>query len=142
MNAKSSTQALREPKTNEDVVYDIMNFSRYGALSQAFVMWGLQVYSKRVAAASEASLQTEILPPGVWKGIAAEVLEKLQAGGYLESDEAQPEKGEGEGVATVVVLHAEGGDVRSCYPADKQAEAVALWQSYAASGKRASLIVE
>ncbi|NWL45448.1 hypothetical protein DM819_06065 [Pseudomonas hunanensis] len=140
MNAKSSFQALREPKTNEDVVQDIMNYSRYGALSQAFVMSALEVYSKGVVATPEAQLQTDFLPPGVWKGIAAEVLEKLQAGGYLGGGTAEPVIGEG--APSVVVLHAESGDVRTCYPADKQEDAITLWRSYVASGKKVSLIVE
>lgn len=140
MNAKSSSQAIRERKTNEDVVQDIMNFSRYGALSQAFVMSALEVYSKGVVATPEANLQTDFLPAGVWKGIAAEVLEKLRAGGYLGADDG--EQARAEGAASVVVLHTEGGDVRSSYPADKQADAIALWRDYAANGKKASLIVE
>lgn len=143
MNAKSSAQALREHKTNEETVQDIMNFSRYGALSQAFVMWALGQYSKKVMEAPEASLHTDFMPAGVWKGIAAEVAGKLRAGGYLEDEDSERvERVEPEGVASVVVLHTPEGDVRTSYPAHRQADAIALWQDYAASGKKASLIVD
>lgn len=94
MNTKTSAMALRAPKTNEDVVHDIMNFSRYGALAQAFVMTALEVYSKKVVATPDASLDTDFMAPGVWKGVAAEVLEKLQAGGYLDPDPGEPGQGE------------------------------------------------
>lgn len=140
MNAKSSAQAMREPQTNEDVVQEIMNFSRYGALSQAFLMTALEVYAKGVAAASEASLYTDFMPPGVWKGIATEVLQMLEQGGYIMDKSDEPV--EAPGVASVVVLHTEGGDVRSSYPAERQADAIALWCEYVNSGKRASLIAD
>jgi len=140
MKMKASAQALREFKTNEEVVHDIMNFSRYGALCQAFVISALEQYCKRVGAASEASLQTDFMPPGVWKGIGAEVLAKLQAAGYVIADDKN--LAVSVGMETVVILHATTGDIRTSYPASKQADAIALWKDYVASGKRASLLVE
>lgn len=89
MNQKSSAHALRAPKTNADVVEDIMEFSSFGALSQAFVMTALEEYSKAVEATPEEKLETGFMPAGVWKGIAAEVLAKLRAGGYLPGDADQ-----------------------------------------------------
>lgn len=86
MNEKSSAHALRARKTNADVVEDIMEFSSFGALSQAFVMTALEEYSRAVEATPEEKLETGFMPVGVWKGIAAEVLEKLKAGGYIAED--------------------------------------------------------
>ena len=86
MNEKSSAHALRARKTNADVVEDIMEFSNFGALSQAFVMTALEEYSRAVKATPEENLETGFMPVGVWKGIAAEVLEKLKVGGYIVED--------------------------------------------------------
>ncbi|MFL1449178.1 hypothetical protein ACI77O_12355 [Pseudomonas tritici] len=42
----------------------------------------------------------------------------------------------------LVTLHADAGDVRTAYTENKQEQAVSLWQSYVADGKRASLTIE
>lgn len=42
----------------------------------------------------------------------------------------------------VVTLHTPTGDVRSCFPSDKQPEAISLWQLYVAHGKTASLTID
>lgn len=80
----TTTAAIRKPKTNIGVVTDIMEYSSFGALSQAFVMEALGSYSEGVLDASEESLSTGLLPAGVWKGVAAEILQKLESAGYRQ----------------------------------------------------------
>ncbi|RMS41833.1 hypothetical protein ALP66_03906 [Pseudomonas amygdali pv. photiniae] len=42
----------------------------------------------------------------------------------------------------LVILHTAQGDVRTRYPRHKQAQAIAHWQEYAATGKKASLMID
>ncbi|KPX78382.1 Uncharacterized protein ALO53_03281 [Pseudomonas amygdali pv. photiniae] len=42
----------------------------------------------------------------------------------------------------LVILHTAQGDVRTRYPRHKQAQAIAHWQKYAATGKKASLMID
>ena len=79
---RTTATAIRQPKTNLSVVTDIMDFSKYGALSQAFVMAALEEYSLSVMATPEENLSNGLLPAGVWRGIADETLQKLRANGY------------------------------------------------------------
>ena len=78
----TTVTAIRSPQTNLTVVTDIMEYSTYGALAQAFVMVGLESYSAAVAAGAEQEVSNGFIPVGVWKGIADEVLQKLQDAGY------------------------------------------------------------
>ena len=78
----TTATAIRSPQTNLTVVTDIMEFSSYGALAQAFVMVALESYSAAVAAGTEQEVSNGLIPLGVWKGIAEEVLQKLQTAGY------------------------------------------------------------
>lgn len=55
------------PQTNMDAVIELMTYSRYGELAQAFVMDALVKFSKTV-------LET---PSEIWKGVAAEINQKL-----------------------------------------------------------------
>lgn len=80
----TTTAAIRKPKTNLGVVTDIMEYSSFGALSQAFVIEALASYSEGVLEASEESLSNGLLPAGVWKGVASEILQKLEAAGYRQ----------------------------------------------------------
>lgn len=80
--SNTTAAAIRKPKTNLSIVTDIMDFSRYGALSQAFVMVALESYSAAVAAGTEDEVSNGLIPSGVWKGVAEEVLGKLEAAGY------------------------------------------------------------
>lgn len=46
---------------------------------------------------------------------------------------------EGTEMEILVILHTGHGDVRTSYPSEKQAEAIALWKGYVDSGKKATL---
>lgn len=67
-------------KTNVEVVVDLMEFSRYGALSQMFVMDALAKHARHVAdAPPEAfeSMKGGFINPVAWQGVAREIAEKL-----------------------------------------------------------------
>lgn len=64
-------------KTNEELVSDLMNFSRHGALMQVFVLEALGRYSADCAAADPADLNTPHLSGQAWHGCATEVLQAL-----------------------------------------------------------------
>lgn len=72
--------ASDERQTNVDVVTDIMEYSSYGALAQAFVMDALVKFSKIVMdTPSEklAMMDNGIITCEAWKGVAAEINQKL-----------------------------------------------------------------
>lgn len=61
--------------TNMQTVRDIMSYSDYGPLIQAFVMEGLRSYSELIL---ETDLpENGFIAPDLWKGCAKEVLDKL-----------------------------------------------------------------
>jgi len=67
-------------KTNVQVVNGIMNYSQYGAMSQAFVMNALLTSAEAViAAGAEAIPQGGFISPEVWVGVATEVRDKIKA---------------------------------------------------------------
>lgn len=57
--------------SNEELVIDLMNFSPYGALCQAFVMEAIQRYAKAVAAAD--AIDSDLVSGAAWKGIAVDI---------------------------------------------------------------------
>lgn len=73
----------RKPKTNEQVVYDIMVFSQFGALSQAFVIEALMRCADQVAAMTdeevEAANANSPINMEAWRGVAREIKRKLDA---------------------------------------------------------------
>ena len=65
---------------NEDLVCDLMNYSPYGALGQAFVMEAIQAYAKGVLAApAVAETGDDFISPVTWRGIAADVKARCDA---------------------------------------------------------------
>ncbi|WP_322090120.1 hypothetical protein [Burkholderia cenocepacia] len=69
--------------TNLECLADIMEFSRYGALAQAFVMDALSKHAKRVATLPLDELQEQLgdHPPvsaRAWHGVAQEIHTKLE----------------------------------------------------------------
>lgn len=73
----------KKPKTNVDVVTELMEFSQFGALAQAFVMDALTKMSKRVADSKvEDYPENGFVHPEAWIGVAKEIHDKLKAAGY------------------------------------------------------------
>jgi len=69
-------QAVQQ-MTNVEFVADIMEFSRYGALAQAFVIDALQRHAERIAAANPKDLDSPGLCGNAWVGVAREIRTKL-----------------------------------------------------------------
>lgn len=68
-------------KTNVETVVNLMEFSRYGALAQVFVMDALSKHAKVVAEAppeSLASMKGGFISPEAWQGVAREIMGKLE----------------------------------------------------------------
>ncbi|WP_414442410.1 hypothetical protein [Burkholderia sp. 22PA0106] len=70
--------------TNLECLDDIMTFSRYGALAQAFVMDALSKHALRVASLPLDTLKEKIgahplINAESWQGVAREIHEKLEA---------------------------------------------------------------
>lgn len=67
-------------KTNEEKVVDIMNFSKYGAIAQIFVIHALSTQAKLVANLSIEDIKLvvgDFIPADLWKATAVEIAEKL-----------------------------------------------------------------
>lgn len=64
--------------TNVAFVKELMEFSRFGALTQAFILQAIDQFSKQVAASDPAKYpEVGLVSPEVWIGIAKEVQTKL-----------------------------------------------------------------
>lgn len=69
--------------TNLECLTDIMTFSRYGALAQAFVMDALSHHAERVATVPLNTLQQQFgahphISVEAWQGVAREIHTKLE----------------------------------------------------------------
>jgi len=67
--------------TNIEKVLEIMEFSDYGALAQAFVMNALSAHAKLVSEAPIEALESMrggFISPEAWQGVALEITEKLK----------------------------------------------------------------
>lgn len=68
-------------KTNVEVLTEIMEFSRCGALAQLFIMDAVSRHAERVAAASVDELkgmEGGLISPAAWQATAAEIVGKLR----------------------------------------------------------------
>jgi hypothetical protein len=64
-------------QTNVEFITDLMEHSRHGALTQAFVIHAIDQYSRRVAAALPEDVDTGLVSGHAWHGCAVEVRAKL-----------------------------------------------------------------
>jgi hypothetical protein len=64
-------------QTNVQLIERLMNFSRHGALMQAFVLEALGRYAKACAAADPREFDTPLLNGAAWHGCAVEASEAL-----------------------------------------------------------------
>lgn len=67
--------------TNVEFVVDMMEHSRFGALSQLFVIESIRKWSKITSEATDEQLNMGqgLVSPEAWRGVAKEVLEKIEA---------------------------------------------------------------
>lgn len=64
-----------------EFVYDLMNFSKYGALSQLFVIQAIGQYAEAVAKspAPEPDVSIPLINPIAWHGCAQDILARWNA---------------------------------------------------------------
>lgn len=68
----------REIKTNEDLVRNLMNFSPFGALAQAFIMQAIQNMCKNVKNWEPTEEDYRgFVDPDAWKGIAEDIEKRV-----------------------------------------------------------------
>ena len=77
------------PRTNQQMLREIMSFSRFGPLAEVFVMEAVVKYADEVAAATPDQVEGGGLINGsAWIGVAKEIKTKLDAH-YGRGDEQQ-----------------------------------------------------
>ena len=75
---------MTQPMTSLEFVADIMTFSRYGALAQAFVMNALSQHAALIMQMSPETLRANfgdhpMIGADAWQGLAQEIHAKLKA---------------------------------------------------------------
>lgn len=88
-------------KTNIEAVVDLMEFSRYGALAQLFVVDALSKHARHVADApveAFAGMRGGMINQEAWQGVAREIAQKMDA--HLGCSAAQAKTAAGSGDAT------------------------------------------
>jgi hypothetical protein len=65
--------------TNEDLIKDLMNYSPYGALCQAFIMQALRDYAQHVIDNSEELLKNDnsMVSNKAWVGTAKDIADRM-----------------------------------------------------------------
>ena len=73
--------------TNEDLVRDLMNYSKYGGLSQAFIIQAISSYTARVIEQKDKLLEEErydeaegkisLVSTAAWVGIAEDIADRM-----------------------------------------------------------------
>lgn len=66
-----------DTSTNVEFVTDLMEFSRYGALAQVFVIEALRRYAFQVSIADPKRLDSPGLSGAAWVGVGQEIDAKL-----------------------------------------------------------------
>ena len=72
----------RHRPTNVEVITELMEFSRYGALAQMFIMDALSKQARAVANAPAEAFEGEgweFVNGEAWQGVAREIADKLDA---------------------------------------------------------------
>jgi hypothetical protein len=69
---------MPKPKTNVQFVTDLMEFSRYGALAQIFVIDALDKWSKKISECDPAQVDNAMINGEAWVGVAKEIQQKIE----------------------------------------------------------------
>lgn len=64
-------------KTNVQVLTDLMQFSRYGALAQVFIIDAIQKQARLAAATDPEKIDSALVSGQAWVGVAAEIRDAL-----------------------------------------------------------------
>lgn len=77
---ESEHDAGERRQTNVEFVTELMEFSRYGAMAQMFVIEALAQYSKAVAEAKPESIgAAPFINAATWQAVAREIHDKVDA---------------------------------------------------------------
>jgi hypothetical protein len=63
--------------TNTEVIFQLMNYSKHGAMMQGFVMQALEQYARSVASSEKPEDWPDMLSWDAWHGCAEEVVQEL-----------------------------------------------------------------
>lgn len=73
--------------TNEDLIHDLMNYSKYGMLSQAFIIQAISYYTANVLEKSDELIKEEeenekngkisLISSKAWVGIAKDISDRM-----------------------------------------------------------------
>lgn len=66
-------------QSNEAFVKDLMNFSAFGGLSQAFVIEAIMKWSEIIAAEDPKKFESDFMSGAAWVGVAKEISAKCEA---------------------------------------------------------------
>lgn len=69
---------MKKQKTNVQVVRELMEHGKHGALNQAFVMCALQHYCKKVIETPIEQLDTGFISGQLWADIAKEIQQAIE----------------------------------------------------------------
>lgn len=69
---------MAQRKTNEQWLKQVMSFSRYGALSQVFIMQAIEKYADAVVKTDPKAIDNGLINGETWRGVAQEILESLR----------------------------------------------------------------
>lgn len=69
---------MPRPKTNVQFVTDLMEFSRFGALAQVFVIDALDKWSKKISECDPAQFDNAMINGEAWVGVAKEIQQKIE----------------------------------------------------------------
>lgn len=71
---------MNKRMTNIEFVTDLMEYSKYGAMAQLFVIEALRQYSATVANASPEQFEewNGLVNPQVWQDVAREIAQKIE----------------------------------------------------------------
>ena len=70
---------MSDRQTNVEFVTELMEFSRFGAMAQLFVMQALDEFSHAVAVAPPETFRdtAHFINPELWQGVAREITQKI-----------------------------------------------------------------
>lgn len=75
---EAQAAAPAQPKTHAEFIHDLIEFSPYGPLVQAFVLEAISRYADQVACASPAQFDSAMLSGRAWVGVAHDVKARLK----------------------------------------------------------------
>lgn len=70
---------MNQINSNEELVADLMQYGKYGALNQAFIMTAIQKYADTVSKADPAIFDTAFMNGAAWVGCAKDIKERCDA---------------------------------------------------------------